>query len=193
VHSVQRLFDRALNRALRLLARPAATTGAPAASTRILFVCFGNVCRSPLAEAILRAKLERDGLADLVAVDSAGTSAFNVGRPPDWRARWCARQHGLTIGNQRARQLDAADFDRFDQIVVMDGLVAGEVASRALTAAHRQRVTPIAVYADGVEVPDPVEGTLSDFRRTYSVIDAACEELVLELRARLRPPAAAPA
>jgi protein-tyrosine phosphatase len=88
-------------------------------TTAVLFVCMGNICRSPLAEAAFRIEAERLGLR--LEVDSAGTGAWHAGDPPDRRAQAVAARHGADIGGQRARQVTAEDFDRFDHIVALDG------------------------------------------------------------------------
>jgi protein-tyrosine phosphatase len=190
-----RLFRRTLNRAVNRLLEAYGSRGRPTRSHlparpawRILFVCFGNICRSPLAEGILRSKLEAAELTDLVLVDSAGTSAYNVGRPPDWRARWCARRHGLSIGSLRARQMSVTDFERFDEILVMDRVVLHDVRALAPAEEDRARVMLLMEYARGGDIADPVNGTLADFQRTYEALDIACEALVGRLERTLSQP-----
>ncbi len=145
---------------------------------RVLFVCFGNICRSPLAEEVFRHKLASTRLAALVGVDSAGTSACNVGRRPHWKARACAARHGLALGHLRARLFTASDFDRFDRILVMDRRNRQDVLRLAPGAQSVARVRLLLEFAGGGEIPDPVDGDAADFERVFGQIDAACDGLV---------------
>jgi protein-tyrosine phosphatase len=156
----------------------------PGASRSVLFVCFGNICRSPLAEGMFRARLVEAGLADRVAVDSAGTSAYNAGRPPDWRARRTARRHGLTIGGLRARALRAGDFTSFDVIIAMDRSIMQAILESS-DEADLRRVHLVADYGAVDEIDDPVNGTLADFERTYEELAVVCDSLLAELEATL--------
>jgi protein-tyrosine phosphatase len=185
---LRRILNRGLNGILILIASPSATKSEGPVShpgPSILFVCFGNICRSPLAEGILRSKLEAAQLADLVVVDSAGTSAYNVGRPPDWRARWCARRHGLGIGDLRARQFSVADFERFDEILVMDRTVLEDVLNLATSEDQRKRVQLLR-DSRGAEIADPVNGSLADFERIYTMLNPISDAIVGRLEQRFR-------
>ena len=142
----------------------------------VLFVCYGNVCRSPMAEGILRSKLAAVGMAERVLVDSAGINDLNLGRPPDWRARACTRRRGVHIGDHRARQLEREDFERFDAILTMDEsnrTAAFRVAPNA-TGAAKVRL----VDESGREVPDPAFGTPHDFERVYELLDEVTDRLI---------------
>ncbi len=88
--------------------------------TSVLFVCMGNICRSPTAEGVFRHHVESAGLADRIEVDSAGTHAYHVGEPPDHRARAAAERRGMSLDGIRARRVSSADFERFDYIIAMD-------------------------------------------------------------------------
>src|SRR5437764_5754958 len=94
--------------------------GAAKARTAVLFVCTGNICRSPTAEAVFRSLVERAGLSDAIAIDSAGTHDYQLGQPPDRRAIKQARLRGYDLGDRCARQIDYDDFDRFEWILAMD-------------------------------------------------------------------------
>ena len=149
---------------------------------RILFVCLGNTCRSPLAEGVLLSRLAEEGLLGRVVVDSAGTSGRTDGLKPDPRARRVARAHGLALGAQRARTFEQEDFDRFDRIIVFDRGILEAVTSRARSDEDLTRVSSI--LGDG-EIADPVAGDYAVYVRTYEEIAAACERLVGEIRAQL--------
>jgi protein-tyrosine phosphatase len=153
---------------------------------RLLFVCTGNICRSPLAEAVLRHRAAAAGL--LVEVDSAGTSAEETGNPVDPRARRVATRRGYPVPDRVARQVVTADFTRFDLIVPM---------TRAHLALLERRAPPgttaelrlLMAYAPGAsggvqDVPDPWYGSLADFERALDMIEAGADGLLEELRAR---------
>jgi protein-tyrosine phosphatase len=150
---------------------------------RVLFVCYGNTCRSPLAEGIFRATLEEAGLLGRVAVDSAGTNPPDVGGPADPRARAVARRHGVDIGDLRSRRFDQHDFDRFDRILVLDRRNRDAVLALARDDIDRSRVRLL--RAAGGEVADPIYGSEEDYEAAYKQIDEACEQLLEEVRAAL--------
>ena len=144
----------------------------------VLFVCLGNICRSPLAEAAFSAEATRAGLA--VVVDSAGTGAWHVGEPPDERARAVARRHGAAIDHLRARQVEPTDFLRFDHVVALDGrnladLAAlrppGAIARLSLLLDHVQG-------REGESVADPYWGGMEGFERTWSEVVAGARGLL---------------
>ncbi len=148
---------------------------------RVLFVCTGNICRSPLAEEVFRHMLEVSGLAATVGVDSAGTSAWNVGKRPHWRARACAARHGLTLGPRRARQLTAVDLQSFDRVLVMDQRNRDDVARLASHGHDGRTVRLLLDFAGGGEIQDPVNGGTTDFERTFRQIGLACEGLLADV------------
>ncbi|WP_164283640.1 low molecular weight protein-tyrosine-phosphatase, partial [Stenotrophomonas maltophilia] len=115
---------------------------------RLLVVCLGNICRSPMAEGALRARLDASPLAGRVQVDSAGTGDWHVGEPPDRRAIACAAGHGVDIGDLRARQLQAADFERFDWILCADEANLRD-AGRLASAAQRERLALYLPWSGG--------------------------------------------
>jgi protein-tyrosine phosphatase len=162
------------------------------ASIRVLMVCTGNICRSPTAEGVLRRKLADAGLQHLVEVASAGTVDYHVGSPPDHRAQQSASRRGYDLSRQRARQLRADDFERFDLVLAMDtdhvermvelcpGPLAGRIRLLMDFSSRRPR---------GMSVPDPYYGAPAGFERVLDLIEEACEGLMQDLRARLAPPA----
>lgn len=132
-------------------------------------VCLGNICRSPLAEGILKSKLNAN-----FEVDSAGTAAYHVGNPPDKRSIAVAQQFGIDISQQRARQFKKDDFNSFDLIFVMDQNNYNDVVELA-TPAQRRKVH---LLRENNEVPDPYYGDSSAFEAVFHLIDTACETLV---------------
>ena len=153
---------------------------------RILFVCMGNICRSPTAEGMLRKRLEDEGIADRVAVDSCGTGAWHVGQPPDPRALRAATDRGIDLRELRGRQLTVEDFERFDEILVMDSdNLAGALALQP--AGSRARVSRLLHYAGqpDEDVPDPYFGGEAGFLQVLDQLEDAVEGLVASLRQRL--------
>ena len=145
--------------------------------TRILMVCLGNICRSPLAEGIMRAKLFGRNNYE---VDSAGTSGWHVGDPPDPRSVAIAKEMGLDITGQRGRQFNVADFDRFDHIFVMDNSNHRDLLKLARTEHDKQKVSLILdtlFPGENVDVPDPYYGGNDGFAKVYDMLDQACEIL----------------
>lgn len=154
----------------------------------VLFVCLGNICRSPLAEGVFRWHVERAGLSDRIFIDSAGTGDWHVGDPPDPRAQACARRNGIDISNQRARQFEVGDFDRFDRILAMDETNRRDILRLARNEADRRRVRLLLDYAPhqpSREVPDPYFGGEAGFQHVFSLIDTACRNLIAEIRREL--------
>lgn len=148
------------------------------AKQSILFVCLGNICRSPLAEGVFRSVLAERGMADEVLVDSAGMGDWHAGQAPDHRAIAVARANGLDISGQQARAITEEDFRRFDLILGMDRKNIRELNEIAPDA-FRDRIHLFLDYA-GVgakEVPDPYFGDAAGFADTYRLIRAAAEGL----------------
>ena len=161
------------------------------ASIRVLMVCTGNICRSPTAEGVLRHKLAEAGLQYRVEVASAGTVDYHAGSPPDHRAQQSALRRGYDLSRQRARQLRADDFERFDLVLAMDtdhvermvelcpGPLAGRIGLLMDFSPRRPR---------GMSVPDPYYGAPAGFERVLDLIEEACDGLMQDLLARLKPP-----
>lgn len=151
---------------------------------KLLAVCLGNICRSPLAEGALRARLDAAGL-DWVETDSAGTGGWHAGEPPDRRAIACARGYGVDIGGLRARQLEAVDFHHFDWLLCADAQNLRD-ARRVAPAGFADRAVLLLDWA-GVEalgeVADPYYGNAGDFERTWRQVDAAAQRIVARISA----------
>lgn len=141
---------------------------------KILMVCLGNICRSPLAEGILRYHAAQRGLE--WGIDSAGTGHWHAGQPPDPRSIAVARRHGLDISEQRARQFQAIDFERFDQIFVMDTQNLRDVLRQAQSESHRTKVSLI--LDQNRSVPDPYYDADEGFERVFQMLDDACARFV---------------
>lgn len=145
-------------------------------------VCLGNICRSPLAEGILRTKAEHSDLN--VTIDSAGTSNYHIGAPPDTRAIVNAKKHNVDISYLRARQFVEEDFDLFDHIFVMDSSNYADIISLAKNENDRRKVELILnrVYpGSDMSVPDPYFGGEQGFENVYILLDKACDIIVESL------------
>jgi protein-tyrosine phosphatase len=146
---------------------------------RILFVCLGNICRSPTAEGVTRHLLRERGLEDRVHVESAGTGAWHVGNPPDPRSAEAARRRGIALEGA-AQQVRASDFETFDLLVAMDRANLRDLLAVAPDAAARAKVRLLLGDAD---VPDPYYGGPGGFDDVLDLVTEACERLVDEVAA----------
>ena len=154
-------------------------------SVRLLMVCLGNICRSPTAEGILRARVAEAGLADRVTVDSAGTGDWHVDCSPDPRAIATAAGHGVDISHLRGRQLSARDFDEFDWLLCADRSNLRDVRALAPDAAARSRVQLLLDWAGveaDAEVPDPYTGGADQFEHVWRLLERAADGVVRRLR-----------
>ena len=156
----------------------------------VLFVCMGNICRSPTAEAVFRKKVEDAGLADRIAVDSAGTHAYHSDEPPDQRAQVAASRRGYVMGSIRARRVLLDDFEQHELIVAMDAdnLRFLEENSKDEGIANLRSEMILFLEHVGVgngEVPDPYYGGKAGFERVLDLIEDASERLLEELSRRL--------
>ncbi len=150
---------------------------------KLLMLCLGNICRSPLAEGALRARLVQARL-DWVEVDSAGTGGWHAGEPPDRRSIAIAAEAGVDIRAQRARKLLSDDFDAFDWLLCADRSVLRDVRAAAPTGAPAGSALLLEWAEQGagqgvaLEIPDPYTGTQEDFRSVWRMVDAAAERIV---------------
>lgn len=161
---------------------------------RVCFVCLGNICRSPTAEAVMRHLVAEAGLAGRIHIESAGTGDWHVGEPRDRRSREVGERRGIPLAG-RARQFVAADFARFDWVLAMDGknqadleaMAPDEIARRKifrLRAFQPAGASPVAGGLDA-DVPDPYYGGADGFDRVFDICLAACQGLLARIRAEL--------
>ncbi|MBB4662957.1 low molecular weight protein-tyrosine-phosphatase [Conexibacter arvalis] len=155
--------------------------------TRILFVCLGNICRSPTAEAVMTRLVADAGLAGEIEIESAGTGAWHVGNPPDARATAAAAGRGFEMRSV-ARQVTEADFDRFDLLIAMDRDNLRNLRRLApdAEAAGKARLLrefdPASAGAPDLDVPDPYYGGAEGFDHVLDLVEAACAGLLADLR-----------
>ncbi len=157
----------------------------PSRTQSILFVCMGNICRSPTAEGVFRAVAEDAGILSDLDIDSAGTHAYHVGEPPDRRSQAAAQRRGYVLEHIRARRVAADDFERFDLILAMDQLNLVTLRD-ATDESHHDKIRLFLEYSDGpeLEVPDPYYGGATGFERVLDLIEDASRRLVAELARR---------
>jgi protein-tyrosine phosphatase len=152
---------------------------------RILLVCMGNICRSPLAHGVIRHRLREEGLGVHVEVDSAGTHGYHAGAPPDERAQAAALRRGIDISDLRARSVVPEDYAAFDLILAMDDENL-EFLQEAADESHHGKIHLFMEYAAGDEgriVPDPYYGGPIGFERVLDLVEEATEGLLARLRA----------
>jgi protein-tyrosine phosphatase len=157
-------------------------------SVRILFVCLGNICRSPTAEAVLRSLAAREAPELALEIDSAGTAGYHVGEPPDPRTRAAAARRGYDLSALRARVVEPADFERFDLILAMDRENLRVLRRRAPGSAHeRLRLfLEFAAAAIAEDVPDPYYGGANGFEEVLDLVESAARGLLAHLRRQAR-------
>ncbi|MFK0164625.1 low molecular weight protein-tyrosine-phosphatase [Rhizobium sp. NPDC090279] len=146
---------------------------------RVLFVCAGNICRSPLAEGIFRHLANEAGRADEFEIDSAGTGGWHQGEPPDRRSIAAAAGHGIDISGQRARRVVSADFGRFDLILAMDQDNLKNLRKTAPAEAFgRLHLFNTLALGSNKDIPDPYYGDREDFEAVYTMLLAGCSALL---------------
>ncbi len=160
---------------------------------KVLFVCLGNICRSPTAHGVLERKLAMVGLSDVVEVDSAGTAAWHIGKQPDIRSQEAARKRDYDLSHLRARQAISEDFLEFDYVLAMDNenlenlqkIVPSSDAKTTPELFLEAYSTPV-LKANGLtEVPDPYYGGDKGFEAVLDMIEEACDQLILEIKSKL--------
>ena len=152
---------------------------------KVLFVCMGNICRSPTAEGVFRALIEREGLTDVISTDSAGTHSYHIGNPPDPRSQVAARQRGIELSDLRARKAVAADFERFDYVLAMDKDNHTDLAYLC-PSNQGDRLHMFLSFAPDCgerDVPDPYFGGGDGFEYVLDLVDAASKGLLDHIRA----------
>ena len=147
--------------------------------TAILFVCMGNICRSPLAQGILAQIVEKQQIAHRIVIDSAGTDAWHVGNAPDPRSVAIAKRHGIDITGQKARQVEPSDFEKFDLILAMDEDNLARL-STICPVQYAQKLHLFSDYATGdrSNVPDPYYGGDDGFQTVYTMLFSGCMSFI---------------
>lgn len=156
----------------------------PEQKIRVLFVCMGNICRSPTAHGVFRDLVRREGLEQAIAIDSAGTHSYHVGSPPDRRAQETARARGFDLSDLRARQATAEDFRQFDYVLAMDRDNHQGLASLCPKGLE-QRLHLFLDFAPELkisEVPDPYYGGQRGFDQVFDMVEAASQGLLAHIR-----------
>lgn len=150
----------------------------------VLFVCMGNICRSPMAEGIFRREIAKAGLQDKVYVDSAGTHSYHIGSRPDQRAQHAASKRGADISGLRGRQVADVDFEKFDYILAMDTANLNNLKRRAPARLHG-KIKLLLSYSrkyPNLDVPDPYYGGVSGFEENLDMIEDAVQGLIKEIQ-----------
>jgi len=149
----------------------------------VLFVCMGNICRSPTAEGVFRHFVEKEGLTSEIDIDSAGTHAYHVNEPADRRANAAAERRGYSLDGIRARRVDAADFERFDYIVAMDRDNLSVLQSQS-DEEHQEKIRLFLEFTSATEdeVPDPYYGGSAGFERVLDLVEDASRGLLETLK-----------
>jgi protein-tyrosine phosphatase len=163
------------------------TRPTPPSHYRVLFVCMGNICRSPTAHGVFEAQVRAAGLDDRVEVDSAGTHSYHVGAPPDARSQQHALKRGYDLSTQRARQLTARDFDTFDLVLVMDwdNLGLAEELCPPQQAKKLRRFAEFFQHHDSPVVPDPYQGGPQGFEEVLDLVEDGSAGLLAHVKGAL--------
>lgn len=150
----------------------------------VLFICMGNICRSPTAQGVFRQLVEREKLVDLIRIDSAGTHAYHIGEGPDDRAAEAALRRGIDMGDQRARQVKTSDFMEFDYVLAMDRGNYEDLLSLC-PPGQLSRLRLFLEFAPGLDVtdvPDPYYGGATGFERVLDLVELAAAGLLADIR-----------
>lgn len=152
----------------------------------VLFVCMGNICRSPTAEGVFQKLVAEAGLGERIRIDSAGTHAYHIGEPPDPRSQQTAQRRGIQLGHLRARQVEAGDFLRFDYLLAMDQgnyQILSQARQHVFEEAGRlSLMMDFAPHLGISEVPDPYYGGGSGFDAVFDMLEEASAGLLAEIR-----------
>ncbi len=151
---------------------------------KVLFVCMGNICRSPTAEGVFRKILEDSALAEGIMIDSAGTHAYHIDQPPDHRAQQAAARRGIDISALRGRRATAEDIEEFDYVLAMD---RENYHNLTRLKGERENIRLFLDYSENFEddeVPDPYYGGPNGFERVLDMIEDACRGLLADIRQR---------
>lgn len=151
---------------------------------KVIFICMGNICRSPTAQGVFEKLLQDEGLAHAVEVDSAGTHAYHIGEPPDSRSQQAARRRGVDLSGQRARKVHTDDFHHYDYILAMDKVNYAELQS-ICPAEHTHKLRlflELVPDAGAQEVPDPYYGGVNGFEYVLDLVEQASQVLLEDIR-----------
>ncbi|MDF3864124.1 low molecular weight phosphotyrosine protein phosphatase [Pseudomonas denitrificans (nom. rej.)] len=153
---------------------------------KVLFVCLGNICRSPTAEGVFRHKVREAGLEDRIEIDSAGTGDWHVGKAPDARTRAAALRRGYDLSSLRARQVSAIDFSRYDLVLAMDNANLRDLKHLCSSSGKAELDLFLRRYELEIdEVPDPYYGGEDGFEQVLDLVERACDGLLTEVKGRL--------
>lgn len=155
---------------------------------KILFICMGNICRSPTAQGIFEQLVAEAGLDDVVHIDSAGTHAYHVGNQPDERATRAARRRGIDLTTQRARQVSVDDFHSFDYLIAMDHSNRDDLLA-GCPQEHRGKIRLLLEFSEEegpIDVPDPYYGGVHGFERVLDLVEGGARGLLHEIEVQLK-------
>jgi protein-tyrosine phosphatase len=152
----------------------------PRDRTSVLFICMGNICRSPLAECVFLHKAAAHGVSDRFQVDSAGTGGWHAGETPDQRMRQTAARYGVVVAGE-ARMVQTDDFEHFDHLICMDTSNLRDILKRGAPGDRARLLLPIDPAAPTPDVPDPYYGGPEGFEHVFKLVDRACDALLAEL------------
>lgn len=153
---------------------------------KVLFICLGNICRSPTAEGIFRQQVAAAGLQDKIYIDSAGTSAMHTGKAPDQRSQATGLKRGYDLSTQKARQVNATDLEEFDYLLVMDKSNRQNVQALATNVQQQQKIQLMLSYGTSrlTQVPDPYYGGDAGFEQVVDLLEDSCAALLAHLQKR---------
>ncbi len=151
----------------------------------VLFVCMGNICRSPTAEGVFKDVVKKAKLSDKIIIDSAGTHAYHIGESPDRRSQSTARKHGIELSSQKARKVLIEDFDRFDYIIAMDRSNYEDLKRLAGNDEQIKKISLFMSYStawNNDEVPDPYYGGSNGFEQVFEMVHSASQGLLRHIQ-----------